>query len=440
MKKILFSPIGGTDPISNYRDGAMLHICRVYQPDYVYLYLSKEMLEFHRKDNRYQYCLDRLGEQLGHHFEVEYIEREDLVEVQVFDSFMEEYREILQYIVKKHPNSTYYLNVSSGTPAMKSSLQILSVLSDVKMIPIQVKTPVEMLNPHLEDRTDYDVEIYWECNNDNEAFENRCKESKGQNLLDQIKKQIIEKHILAYDYVAALSVAEQLVKPLSKKTMAYLQAARWRQQLNIYGIQKELCPYQGQILPIKNEKYRNIFEHLLNLQVKLSKEEYVDFVRGLTPVIADFFQMALKQYGGINYVNYVRKDRKGIERWDLKKINQNQQLNRTLSQAFHGQFKEGPVYSSTLVYLIEEFSENEKIKQLSREIRDIETNTRNLPAHEIVSVTKDWIVKHSKGYQPEEILEMLKEYAMMLDMGVKKEDWNSYDQMNEEIIRLLKRE
>ena len=26
MKKILFSPIGGTDPISNFRDGAMLHI------------------------------------------------------------------------------------------------------------------------------------------------------------------------------------------------------------------------------------------------------------------------------------------------------------------------------------------------------------------------------------------------------------------------------
>ena len=28
MDRILFSPIGGTDPISNCRDGAMLHICR----------------------------------------------------------------------------------------------------------------------------------------------------------------------------------------------------------------------------------------------------------------------------------------------------------------------------------------------------------------------------------------------------------------------------
>ena len=41
-KKILFSPVGGTDPVSenNYRDGSMLHICRHYKPDKVILYLS----------------------------------------------------------------------------------------------------------------------------------------------------------------------------------------------------------------------------------------------------------------------------------------------------------------------------------------------------------------------------------------------------------------
>lgn len=61
MKKILFSPIGGTDPISNFRDGAMLHICRIYKPDIVYLYLSKEMCEFQEKDDRYRYCLEQLG-------------------------------------------------------------------------------------------------------------------------------------------------------------------------------------------------------------------------------------------------------------------------------------------------------------------------------------------------------------------------------------------
>ena len=50
-KKYLFSPIGNTDPIKYLYDGSMLHICRYYEPDVVYLYLSKEMAENHKKDN-----------------------------------------------------------------------------------------------------------------------------------------------------------------------------------------------------------------------------------------------------------------------------------------------------------------------------------------------------------------------------------------------------
>ena len=49
-KKYLFSPIGNTDPIKYLYDGSMLHICRYYKPDVVYLYLSKEMAENHDLD------------------------------------------------------------------------------------------------------------------------------------------------------------------------------------------------------------------------------------------------------------------------------------------------------------------------------------------------------------------------------------------------------
>ncbi len=69
-KKILFSPIGGTDPIKYLRDGSMLHICRHYKPDVVYLYLSHEMLEYHKKDNRYVGSIAWLGKYLNHSFDV----------------------------------------------------------------------------------------------------------------------------------------------------------------------------------------------------------------------------------------------------------------------------------------------------------------------------------------------------------------------------------
>ena len=74
-----------------------MHICRIYKPDIVYLYLSKEMCEFQEKDDRYRYCLEQLGKKLDKHFEIIEIQKNELEEVQVFDTFMKEYREVLQF-------------------------------------------------------------------------------------------------------------------------------------------------------------------------------------------------------------------------------------------------------------------------------------------------------------------------------------------------------
>ena len=41
--KVLFSPIGNSDPWSNDRDGAMLHIVRHYQPDIVVLFFTESI-------------------------------------------------------------------------------------------------------------------------------------------------------------------------------------------------------------------------------------------------------------------------------------------------------------------------------------------------------------------------------------------------------------
>ena len=79
----LFSPIGNTDPVKYFYDGSMLHICRYYKPDVVYLYLSKEMMEYHRTDNRYVRSIELLGGKLNHTFEVHIIENDQMVNVQL---------------------------------------------------------------------------------------------------------------------------------------------------------------------------------------------------------------------------------------------------------------------------------------------------------------------------------------------------------------------
>ena len=73
-KKVLYSTVGGTDPIANFRDGSMLHICRIYKPDEVYLMMSQEISNHHRHDDRYRYCLNKLSEMINHKFNIHVIE------------------------------------------------------------------------------------------------------------------------------------------------------------------------------------------------------------------------------------------------------------------------------------------------------------------------------------------------------------------------------
>ena len=77
--RILFSPVGGSDPIKRMLDGPMLHCCRVYKPDIVYLYFTQNMLEYENKDQRYTWALEKLGEKLNHKFEIIKIEREHII-------------------------------------------------------------------------------------------------------------------------------------------------------------------------------------------------------------------------------------------------------------------------------------------------------------------------------------------------------------------------
>lgn len=141
MITILFSPVGSTDPITNFHDGSLLHICRKYKPEKVYLYLSKEMLAFHEQDDRYCRCLNWLQEKEGFHCDIEIIARPDLVDVQYFDYFYDEFEQEVKKIYQEYPEATILFNVSSGTPAMKSALQFLAATSENMYVPVQVSTP-----------------------------------------------------------------------------------------------------------------------------------------------------------------------------------------------------------------------------------------------------------------------------------------------------------
>ena len=61
---------------------------------------------------------------------------------------------------------------------------------------------------------------------------------------------------------------------------------------------------------------------------------------------------------------------------------------------------------------------------------------RNPAAHEIISVTDEWI-RQETGRTAKDILALLKYLVVRSGISVKEEHWKSYDAMNEQIERCL---
>lgn len=67
---------------------------------------------------------------------------------------------------------------------------------------------------------------------------------------------------------------------------------------------------------------------------------------------------------------------------------------------------------------------------------DVEHNVRNIAAHNIVSATPDW-VKEKTGKSISEIMGLIKYICEQVKINLRKENWDSYDLMNQEIIKEL---
>lgn len=468
-KYVLFSPIGGHDPIANYHDGAMLHICRQYRPEVIFLYLSQEMLERSKADNRYVEALERLQKLLNFKIEkIKLIEREELRDVQLFDAFYEDFEEILDSVKKEYPEYEIILNISSGTPAMKSSLNLISTLSKHKIKAVQVVTPSRKENIRKDDPKTFDLDLWWETNEDNEPdYKNRCSELPQKNLMAKIKKEMIVKLIEAYDYNAAMELSWDIKEFIPDDVGLLLKAASCRTMLDRKGVALALKGTEYNIFPFKTDGIKkDIFEYLLYLQLRQKQGNYAEFVRGITPVILNLFEECLKYNCGIKIKDYCIKkikfkdkkytiydldapmradvaeaERSGISTYFLsnRKMDESEEgrnIKTILENDFGSEVKEIP-YSSAHIYSVLEYClKNNELLKLLKEIRNVETEVRNITAHQIISVTDEWIKKRVM-LNSEEILSKLKRLAIESGIKIRNEDWDSYDDMNKIIIEML---
>lgn len=449
-KYILFTAVGTTDPISNYRDGAILHICRKYKPEKIYLFFSKEMATYHNLDNRYFASIEKLVNTYEGYQPQKYeLVYENLTDVHKFDEFYNVFESQVLLIQKENPEHTILLNISSGTPAMKNALNLIATLNDDTIKAIQVRGPFEKSNPKKDDISKYDIQAEWECNEDNneETFIDRTSIEKGLNLTARIKKEIILKHIGVYDYHAALEVAKDIRPSMNDTCFKLLKAACNRLLLNEEGVTDALRGTDIKLSSIKKKKDNIIIEYILWLQVKQKRKEYVDFIRGITPVVADLFENILKSKLAIKPLNFCVKKKIDdgnilyrVERSNLSLTEQGQEYLKVFDNSgyFRGGLNNSDLSSIHILALMEHYykGESTSLLQTMKEIRTVETKVRNLAAHEIVSITDDWIYKRCE-HSSSKILKKIKKLTEFSGINIKDSIWDSYDEMNDIIASYL---
>lgn len=454
--RILFSPIGLTDPISKNYDGAMLHISRRYSPEIIYMYLSEDMQEKQNKDQRYTKVIEYLDELLGTNTEIVRLDGSKIDSVYKFDLYYEEFEKYLKQIKNDYPDAEILLNTSSGTPAMKSALQVIAALGEGNYKAIQVPAP----NKVNHEPPEIPVDVLWEENKDNEkGYKDRTEVSTHLQLITKFKKEIIKKHIDQYDYHAAFEVAKDIKHSISKEALKGIEAAKERLSLN-YLAYAELFKEAGADVEkfeldeyFKNEtKDIKLYEYILSLDVKVKREEYADFVRGISPLLRDIFRIYLERKLKINILrycdNYSEEARISLEKIDseinnkTKYMNEAKVIKEALNKEFNNKFRYGSaIAASNLLVIIAAFETNNQILDILKTLRRLERNVRNIAAHQIVSINDEKIKEgsssHGKnGKSSKQIIQMLKiitQHAKINKVG----NWNSYQEMNEYIKGLI---
>ena len=439
-RSVLFSPVGGTDPIANERDGSMLHICRKYKPDCVMLYLSHEMSQRHHKDDRYCDSLRRLAEREGFSPEILVEERPELSEVQVYDYFFQEFQPLLLNLHNRFPERQIIVNIASGTPAMKSALYLLAKFLNFPVLPVQTTTPVKAQNPRLEPHADYDAELYWEFNLDNEDYIDRCQEVQYENLNAQLQKENISAYLHSYDYAAALLAAKQVDSLLSPRALALLKAAKARMELNWQSIQPEIRLEFH--LPVnRKNSHVDLVEYLLWLQAKQQRGDLADFLRGLTPGLFALMKLAAEEKAGYVLSRYC-DDEDRFRRYQMEEDEQGREFLRLLERPganINGTYLASSHYTKILENNCMEKPWAAPLIQL----RDIERKARNSAAHTITRVDEAWLQKQHMP-SSKEILKLIKDVVQNLDEDCDRKpsvrlamNWKAYENMNQKIKEAL---
>lgn len=244
----LISCIGDTDPIRNRHDGALLHLARVFRPEKILLIYSERTL---LKENNILLALNSIE---GYSPVIKKDER--LIsnsEVFIFDKMYE----ILNNVVLKYSrdDEDLILNLSSGTPQMKSALFTINRLNDINVRAYQVITPSHSSNEGIRHDNNLDINYLILTNLDNRKdFEKRILEDKAEKFQKTLIKRTMKDLLNNFDYESLYDLSMRhrvLSKSKMKKIISLLQdlteAVKYQKLLKVVN-QTDYCEKEKKLI------------------------------------------------------------------------------------------------------------------------------------------------------------------------------------------------
>ena len=288
-ERVLFTCVGTSDPVREMRDGSMLHIMRHYRPKKVYIFLSKEMEDFEKADHRLEKTFCFVNEKWADDTAEAIYEYSGLLNVADMDAVADPLFAFFEKMICENPDSQVLINLSSGTPQMKTVLAQLAVSSrhgDIRGI--QVANPSGKSGKSGRTNEDgYDVQLELELNED-EAPDapNRCSEPRLFAIQRDRARAQIGSLLARRDYRALEAVGDQL-PPDILPLIRHLAARNDLQTKEAYQLARTLSlPFE--LYPAKRaagKEYRELSEYYLLLRNLQLTGRYSEFVLRLNPFL-----------------------------------------------------------------------------------------------------------------------------------------------------------
>lgn len=438
---ILYTPAGDTDPIRAGHDGAILHIIRKYKPRMVRIFLSKDMAE--KEEQRHVYS--KAIQYNVPDCKIEFI-KTDITEVQLMENLIPLAEGFLQ-LRQEYPNEKIILNLSSGTPQMKSIISFLATDFE-NVLPVQVNSPRRGSNRAAyatQDEDDID-EIIKKNEDNSDNREDRCHEAP----LFLLKRYNIRHQLISlinnYEYSAAYALYNKNTDMFTDLTGQLIRHADLRSKLQTekaFTVSKDFVAKY----PSKNAKINMLYEFFMVMWLRQKKGDLAEFIVKLTPFLFELLLYYFETQTDFKPENFCTRKNNINASWKINRdmlASLSQDVLLYLDTMGKGVFRDGTNLSFynmlNILHALNEKvanSKQETLLKLLDELRLVEDNHRNGLAHTITNITEESLASIAPYKNSEQIMDLIRKVFSKITAKEKLNISNLYDTLNQQIILSL---